>query len=763
MDRNRRRALELVTSSTRRKESSACFAWSVGLFRPRWRIPLFPTRNGQEDPPYAEASRMASLQDISVSAAINILSAIAFLVAFAILRLQPVNDRVYFPKWYLKGIRGSPTRSGGFVSTFVNLDFRTYIRFLNWMPAALRMPEPELIDHAGLDSAAYIRIYLLGFWAHLVMAYVFTFWTFYILYREYKIMTSMRLQFLASEGRRPDQFTVLVRNVPPDPDESVSEHVEHFFCVNHPDYYLTHQVVYNANKLAKLVEKKKSLQNWYIYYQNKYERNPSNKPTTKTGFWGLWGTRVDAIDYYAAEIEKLTDEEQAERERVISDPKAIIPAAFVSFKSRWGAAVCAQTQQTSNPTIWLTEWAPEPRDVYWDNLAIPYVELTIRRLLMAVALFFLTFFFMIPIAFVQSLANIEGIEKVLPFLKPIIERKGTKSLIQGFLPGIALKIFLIFLPTILMTMSKIEGFASLSSLERRSAGKYHLFVLVNVFLGSIITGTAFQQLKSFLHQAPTEIPKTVGVSIPMKATFFITYIMVDGWAGIAAEILRLVPLVMFHLKNTFLVKTEKDREQAMDPGCLGFATSEPRIQLYFLLGFVYSVITPVLLPFIIVFFAFAYMVFRHQVINVYNQKYESGAAFWPDVQRRLIIGMVISQLLLMGLMSTKDAEILTPFLIVLPILTVWFHMFCKGRFESAFVKFPLQDAMVKDTLERATEPNLNLKAYLHEAYVHPVFKGGELEKPAVIDEEENNPLVPTKRTSRRSSKYGSDVSSEAGI
>ncbi|QHO23921.1 CSC1-like protein [Arachis hypogaea] len=29
---------------------------------------------------------------------------------------------------------------------------------------------------------------------------------------------------------------VLVRNVPPDPDESVSELVEHFFSVNHPDH-----------------------------------------------------------------------------------------------------------------------------------------------------------------------------------------------------------------------------------------------------------------------------------------------------------------------------------------------------------------------------------------------------------------------------------------------------------------------------------------------------------------------------------------------
>lgn len=99
----------------------------------------------------------------------------------------------------------------------------------------------------------------------------------------------------------------------------------------------------------------------------------------------------------------------------------------------------------------------------------------------------------------------------------------------------------------------------------------------------------------------------------MKATFFITYVMVDGWAGIAAEILRLVPLAMFHLKNTFLVKTDQDRDQAMDPGCVEFAISEPRIQLYILLGFVYSVVTPILLPFIIVFFAFSYLVYRHQV------------------------------------------------------------------------------------------------------------------------------------------------------
>lgn len=762
---------------------------------------------------------MATLGDIGVAAGINILSALVFLVAFAILRLQPFNDRVYFPKWYLKGLRSSPVHSGTYVSKFVNLEWQSYVRFLNWVPDALRLPEPELIDHAGLDSAVYLRIYLLGlkifvpmallawailvpvnwtnntlaisevmekleysdidklsisnipygskrFWAHIVMAYAFTFWTCYTLKKEYMVVATMRLHFLASARRRPDQFTVLIRNVPPDHDESVSESVEHFFLVNHPNHYLTHQVVINANKLAKLIKEKKSKENWLDYYKLKYSRNQSQRPMIKIGFRGLWGEKVDAIDHQTSEIQRLSKEIDEERVRVKTDPDCIMPAAFVSFKTRWGAAVCAQTQQSRNPTVWLTEWASEPRDIYWNNLAIPYVSLTVRRLIASVAFFFLTLFFMIPITIVQSLANIEGIEKRAPFLKSVIELHFIKSLIQGVLPGLVLKIFLLVLPFILMIMSKFEGFLSISSLERRSALRHYIFNFVNVFLVSVITGTAFQQLNSFLHQSANEIPRTIGVAIPMKATFFITYIMIDGWAGVAAEILRVKPLIFFHLRNSFLVKTEKDREEAMDPGSIGFNTGEPRIQLYFLLGLVYAVVTPVLLPFILVFFVLAYVVFRHQIINVYNQQYESAASFWPDVHGRIIYALVFSQLILMGLLSTKGAAQSTPFLIALPLLTISFQRYCKARYEPAFVFYPLQEAMMKDTLERAREPNLNLKAYLQNAYVHPVFKNdeGHEDYDNIYDVKLDEIVpVPTKRQSRRNTPAPSKTSSTSSL
>lgn len=107
---------------------------------------------------------MANLGDIGVSALLNILGAFAFLLAFALLRIQPINDRVYFPKWYISGGRTSPRNYGNIVGKFVNLNFKTYLTFLNWMPQALKMSESEIIDHAGLDSAVFLRIYILGYY-----------------------------------------------------------------------------------------------------------------------------------------------------------------------------------------------------------------------------------------------------------------------------------------------------------------------------------------------------------------------------------------------------------------------------------------------------------------------------------------------------------------------------------------------------------------------------------------------------------------------
>lgn len=74
----------------------------------------------------------------------------------------------------------------------------------------------------------------------------------------------------------------------------------------------------------------------------------------------------------------------------------------------------------------------------------------------------------------------------------------------------------------------------------------------------------------------------------------------------------------------------------------------------------------------------------------------------------------------------------------------------------------LQEAMMKDTLERATEPNLNIKGYLQHAYVHPVFKASidndDEEDVSSQKWETESTTVPTKRQSRRNTPLPSRVS-----
>lgn len=116
-----------------------------------------------------------------------------------------------------------------------------------------------------------------------------------------------------------------------------------------------------------------------------------------------------------------------------------------------------------------------------------------------------------------------------------------------------------------------------------------------------------------LHCTLTRFLNTLALSIPQKASFFITYIMVDGWSGPAGEILRLKNLLKYHIKNSFFCKTDRDRLEAASPGTLSLDESLPQLQLYFLMGLVYSVITPVIVPFIVIFMAFGFVVYRHQV------------------------------------------------------------------------------------------------------------------------------------------------------
>ncbi len=70
----------------------------------------------------------------------------------------------------------------------------------------------------------------------------------------------------------------------------------------------------------------------------------------------------------------------------------------------------------------------------------------------------------------------------------------------------------------------------LRAVERAQAihtGTTTLLQVVALFLGSVIAGSFFNQLKQLIN-APQSIIQILGVAIPVTSTFFINYILVAG-------------------------------------------------------------------------------------------------------------------------------------------------------------------------------------------------------------------------------------------
>ena len=71
---------------------------------------------------------------------------------------------------------------------------------------------------------------------------------------------------------------------------------------------------------------------------------------------------------------------------------------------------------------WVTDLAPEPNDVYWSNIWLPYKQLWIRRIATLVGSIVFMMLFLAPVAFIQGLTELEQLQQKLPFLNGLLTK-----------------------------------------------------------------------------------------------------------------------------------------------------------------------------------------------------------------------------------------------------------------------------------------------------------------------------------------------------
>lgn len=278
------------------------------------------------------------------------------------------------------------------------------------------------------------------------------------------------------------------------------------------------------NKIHEELEgyKKKLARAETIYAGSKSTGKPEGiRPTNRTGFLGLVGKKVDSIDYYNEKINEILPKLEAEQKATLREKQQ--PAALVFFTSRVTAASAAQSLHAQVVDAWTVTDAPEPRQLIWSNLNIKFLDRQIRQNVVYVIVVLTIFFYMIPIAFISAFTTLANLKKLMPFLKVIVDQPEIKTVLEAYLPQIALIVFLALLPKFLLFLSKSEGIPSQSHIERAASGKYFYFSVLNVFIGVTVGGTLFSTFKE-IEKEPNSIINLLARSLPRNATYFLTFV-----------------------------------------------------------------------------------------------------------------------------------------------------------------------------------------------------------------------------------------------
>lgn len=652
-----------------------------------------------------------NISALLTSAGINIGLCVLLFSLYSILRKQPSNVTVYFGRT-LAQVRAK--RKNAFC-------FKRFVPSPSWILKAWETTEEEFLAIGGLDAVVFIRILVFSIrifsiaaviciflvlplnyfgkemehkqipaesldvftivnvqeksrwlWAHCLALYIITCSACLLLYIEYKRVTKLRLQHITTSPPNPSHFAVLVRSIPWSSEESYSDSVGKFFSNYHAASYLSHQMVYRSGTVQKLMSEAEKMY--------KVLKHIDKACTPSLMRCGLCGATATSFKILSSETDSVKEKDHF-GDLELSTSEKECAAAFVFFKTRYAAFVASRVLQSSNPMVWVTDLAPEPHDVYWSNLCIPYRQLWIRKIAILLASIIFMFLFLVPVTVVQTLTQLDHLHRTFPFLKGILRKKFVSQIATGYLPSVVLMLFLYIVPPIMMLFSVVEGCISRSGRKKSACCKVLYFTIWNVFFVNVLSGSVISRLNAI--SSPKDIPPLLASAVPGQASFFMTYVLTSGWTSLACELMQLFALLC-NLFRRFILRKKGDPSNV----ALSFPyhTEVPKVLFFGLLGFTCSVLNPLILPLLLIYFSMAYLVYRNQILNVYVTKYESGGQLWPVVHNTTIFSLILTQVIALGLFGLKRSPVASGFTVPLIICTLLFNEYCRQRFHPIFKK-----------------------------------------------------------------------------
>lgn len=405
--------------------------------------------------------------------------------------------------------------------------------------------------------------------------------------------------------------------------------------------------------------------------------------------------------------------------------------AFVTFKSRLSQSIAYQ-MLLSHDGMEISA-APNPKDVIWDNVTVPRSQVKSRTFITNVALFILSFLWS---SIVTSLNQI-AIALQLPASQ------------QNYLSVVVLLVFLLILPFIFDFSARYYECMKLESeIQNSIMTRYFYYQLVNVYVTVGFGGyNLFNQVIAIL-QNPKIFVDLLGISIPAVSLFFCNLIIVKIFAAVPIEMLRPWQTLTINIITKCMDKrrsTRRDlRTGAFFAWPMLYGWCYPQLMMVLMIMVTYSCIAPFLMPFCTLFFAFAYVMYKYQLLYVYINDYQSAGYMWYAVFDRSLISLIFASITLLGYLSLElnESYYAGPFYFMLPLpfSIMYFWRYCDNKFRKASMHLSLDFSKEIDhrTAERkASGRSTPLERFIPQLYRQPSLVEGKVYPEAYRRSEED--------------------------
>lgn len=381
------------------------------------------------------------------------------------------------------------------------------------------------------------------------------------------------------------------------------------------------------------------------------DRDTMRMPLFNKSWWPsipLVGKKVDTIYFCREELARLNYEIQDDQSHPERYP--LMNSAFIQFNHQVAAHMACQSLSHHIPRQMVPRTVEvNPNYVLWDNLSIKWWERYLRTGSVVIAIAGLVICWGFPVTFTGLLSQLSYLTSLIKWLAWINELPPViLNFIQGVLPPLFLAILFLILPWLMRLLAGFSGVTTGGERELRVQNFYFAFVFVQLFLVVSLAAGISRTVVTLAHN-PLSVTATLAQDLPGASNYFFSYLILQALSISSGTLLQLGNILML-LMGRFQDTTARQKvSRIIGRSGINWGTLIPIYTNFGTIGLIYSVISPLILLFMILTFSFIWFTYRYQMIYVSFPAAETNGLIFPKAINQLFTGLYFMELCLIGL------------------------------------------------------------------------------------------------------------------